>query len=218
MIGRADIRAFYDRFGRRQDRQGWYEDRALRRLCDRGGFDLAATVVEVGPGTGRFAAECILPRQPVIGRYVGIELSPTMAALSCQRLRGDIRAHVVVLTDGGDLPIASASVDRVVAAYVLDLMSDEQLAALLDEAARVLRPDGWLCAVGLSPGHGPVSRLVSRLWQRVHRLDPLLVGGCRPIRLARHLDPARWQITARDQVQQWGVSSEVTVAVPRPRR
>lgn len=215
MSSRAAIREFYDRFGSRQDRQGWYEDRALARLCALGSFELAQTVVEIGPGTGRFAAACILPRQPAVGRYVGVELSPVMAGLCHDRLRAAGHRHAVVLTGGDDLPIASGSVDRLVAAYVLDLMSAAQLESLFAEAARVLRPDGWLCSVSLTYGSGPLTLLVSGLWQLVHWINPLIVGGCRPIRLADHLDLARWEITAHERVQQWGISSEVSVAVQR---
>ena len=52
---RDNVRAFYDRFGGKQDWQRFYEDPALRDLICHGSFDEAHAVVEFGCGTGRLA-------------------------------------------------------------------------------------------------------------------------------------------------------------------
>jgi hypothetical protein len=48
-------RAFYDRFGRKQDWQSFYEDAATKRLIAHAEFGQAHRVFEFGCGTGRFA-------------------------------------------------------------------------------------------------------------------------------------------------------------------
>ena len=50
-----DARRFYDRFGSKQDTQGFYENPALDDLLEHADFDHARSVLEFGCGTGSFA-------------------------------------------------------------------------------------------------------------------------------------------------------------------
>jgi hypothetical protein len=45
---------------------------------------------------------------------------------------------------------------------------------------------------------------------------PVLVGGCRPIRVTDALDPAAWDVRHRRVVTAWGITSEAVIATPRP--
>ncbi len=49
-------RRVYDRIGRAQDTQSFYEDAVTRRLAQLGAFERAGSVFELGCGTGRYAA------------------------------------------------------------------------------------------------------------------------------------------------------------------
>jgi hypothetical protein len=62
------------------------------------------------------------------------------------------------------------------------------------EAHRLLRPEGLLCLVSLTPGPTWLSRLVTGLWTGIHRLSPSLVGGCRPVELQALLSLDQWQL------------------------
>jgi SAM-dependent methyltransferase len=108
----------------------------------------------------------------------------------------------------------AASQDRVLATYVLDLLAPADVRALLAEAHRLLRPDGRLCVAGLTWGTRPLGRLVTALWAWIHRCRPTWVGGCRPLRARRFLDPSRWHVEHHAVVRAWGVPSEVIVAAP----
>jgi ubiquinone/menaquinone biosynthesis C-methylase UbiE len=112
-------------------------------------------------------------------------------------------------------PVADQSVDRVVANYVLDLLSDTDIRQLIAEARRVLRPGGKLCLVSLTHGVNVTSRLVIALWSTIFRISPSLVGGCRPIELAAYLDQDIWSIDHRQVVTPYGIASEVLVAGQR---
>ncbi len=101
-----------------------------------------------------------------------------------------------------------------VSTYVLDLLSEEDIARAVEESARVLAPGGRLCLVSLTHGRGPASRAVCRVWEGLHRLRPSLVAGCRPIELADFVGPPRWNVGTRDVVCAFGVCSEVLVASP----
>ena len=67
----------------------------------------------------------------------------------------------VILTEG-EPPVEepAESYDRFVSNYVFDLLSLEDIRAVLREAHRMLRPDGLLCLSGISSGTGVVSRAV----------------------------------------------------------
>ena len=96
----------------------------------------AARVVELGVGTGLVA-------QPLTERghtVLGIDLSPKMIAVA----RSRIGARVAI-GDASRTPIASASCDAVVAARVLHVVGDP--AAVLADAARILRPGGSLIVI-----------------------------------------------------------------------
>ena len=126
------------------------------------------------------------------------------------------RAHVV-LTDG-DPPAAepSESFDRFVSNFVFDLLSEADIAAVVSEAHRMLRPGGLLCLASLSPGHGVVSRAVIRVWSMIHRLDPRLVAGCRPIELLAFLGEGRWKVRHQQALAPFGLPSEALVAERLP--
>ncbi len=79
-------RRVYDRIARAQDWQRFYEDAATAELVAHAGFDNAHAVVELGCGTGRFAAALLAGRLPPDASYVGVDLSPRMVALASERL------------------------------------------------------------------------------------------------------------------------------------
>lgn len=206
-------RRVYDRIGSRQDSQAFYEDVATAIVIKHGEFERARRVLEFGCGTGRFAAELLSQHLSEDSRYRGLDLSPAMVSLARARLEmfGD-RAEVV-LTDG-DQPAAepAGAYDRFVSNYVLDLLSEADISAVIGEAHRVLEPGGLLCLCGLSTGSGPLSSLLSRAWATVHAIRPSLVGGCRPLDLLDWIDEPRWRVRHRARVAPYGVSSEVVVA------
>jgi len=206
-------RRFYDRIGRGQDARPLSERRALDALAAQGDFGSAAAVLEFGCGTGRFAARLLREGLPGDATYLGLDVSPHMVRLARAALaRWPGRARVE-LTDGSvRLPVPDASVDRVVSTYVLDLLSPADAAAFMAEARRVLRPGGLLAVASLAPGRTPPARLVTLLWQTLWRLNPALLGGCRPLRLGDLPDPDAWIVLARFPVTDWFLSSDVLVA------
>ncbi len=212
------LRAFYDGIGSRQDGQWWYEDVATCALADRADFEHADAVLELGPGTGRFAEAMLRERLPSSASWYGVDLSQVMVELARQRL-APFGARIRIDATDGTPPIAgpSGAFDRFVANYVFDLLAPGEIESMLDEAARLLADDGRLCISGLTPGCGPVERGVSTLWAVAHRVRPLSVGGCRPLRLAERLNPDVFHLEARTTVSRYGVPSEAVVARRRAR-
>lgn len=215
-LTRAQARAFYDRFGSKQDGQAFYEDAAVQDLLAHAEFEKANAVFEFGCGTGRFAETLLTHHLPAAARYVGRDVSTTMVDLARQRLarfadRADVR-----LTDGAPrIEAPDAALDRFVSNYVLDLLTAGDIADVLSEARRVLTAEGRLCVVSLTHGSTPASRLVSWLWARVHRLRPQLVGGCRPLALLPFLSQDGWRTIHHNVIVAYGIPSEIVVAETR---
>lgn len=212
----SEARKFYDRFGRKQDSQGFYEDPAVEDLIAHAGFQGSRKIFEFGCGTGKFAERLLAEYLPSSATYLGCDVSSTMVDLAVQRLRGYAERARVVQSDGiVHFPLDDDSVDHVVSTYVLDLLSDEDIKVVFAEAHRVLTSEGRLCLAGLTRGITIPSRMVSFIWLKVFRMRALLVGGCRPIRLEPFIDTRRWRLEYRNVLTPFGVPSEVVILVKR---
>ena len=193
-VSRARLQAHYDALGTGQDAESWYEDPAFDDLCDMCAFEEAASVVEIGCGTGRFARRLLDAHLPSHATYRGFDISAEMAALTGATIEPfGARAEVLQCDAVKGLPLAAGSADRVILTFVLDLLDGRETRAVLSEAARLLAPGGLLCAASLDHGAGLMPRLRSLGWTLVHRLRPLAVGGCRPIRLPERLGNG-WEV------------------------
>lgn len=116
-------------------------------------------ILEVGVGTGAVAA----PLAEMAGVPVlGLDVSPAMLALARDRLAGR-----VAIGDAERLPVATGSVDGVVAVWLLQLVPD--IGTVLREIARVLRPAGRAVVVLSRPVQVPddIQSLVEVLFERL---------------------------------------------------
>lgn len=99
-------------------------------------------LLDIGTGTGRIV-EVLGPH---VGRAIGIDLSQEMLLVARSKLeRARLRNCSVRQGDMYQLPLAGASFDLVTVHQVLHYA--EQPAAVIAEAARVLRPGGRLVVV-----------------------------------------------------------------------
>jgi ubiquinone/menaquinone biosynthesis C-methylase UbiE len=212
-LSHAAARALYDRIGRWQDTQRFYEDEATGDLIVHADLHRAQSVFEFGVGTGRLAARLLHDYLPGTARYFGIDISATMVTLAQERLAPWKDRATVEQSDGSPhIHAPDGTFDRFVSTYVFDLLSSEDIAAGLVEARRVLLPEGLLCLVSATHGRTPAQRLVMGLAGRLHALSPKLVGGCRAIDLSSVLDRVSWRVIHRAVVSKWAIPSEVLVA------
>lgn len=217
-LSKNEARTLYDRVGRWQDTQQFYERPALDVLLTHADFEHATSILEVGCGTGRFATRVLREHAPSTARYEGLDLSGTMVQIARKRLASLGKRATVMQTDGAlTFERPEGAQDRIVATYLLDLLPRAEARIFLAEAHRLLRsrqPPGRLCLAGLTRGAGPVSRSISVLWDMVHALRPQWVGGCRPIRIRPLLQEEKWREMHHAIVTAWGVPSEVLIAAP----
>ncbi|MFQ5439112.1 MAG: class I SAM-dependent methyltransferase [Paracoccaceae bacterium] len=212
-LDESATRRFYDRFGARLDRQAFYEDPALEKLVAVGDFSNARNVMEFGCGTGRFAERLLSREMPTSARYAGCDLSQTMVSLTQARL-AEYSGRTTIWQNPGrpDFDPAHPPFDRIVSTFVLDLLAPDAIAAFLRESWRTLKSGGYLCLVNLTFGARPLSRLTSTIWGGIANINPRLVGGCHPVRIAGRLDQERWKIRHHSTKSAWSVPFEVTVA------
>ncbi len=197
----SEAQAFYDRFGKKQDAQRFYEDLATDDLIAHARLGEAGKVFEFGCGTGRFATRILSEQLPASASYLGCDLSSTMVGLATERLAiYGRRAQVFQSAGTVHFPLSDHSVDRVISTYVLDLLSEKDIAKFFLEAYRVLVVGGRLCLVSLTHGTTFLSRVVSSVWTSIFHLRASLVGGCRPLRLDPYLNPGCWKLEYRNVV------------------
>ena len=173
MFSSEQARRFYDRFGKKQDSQSFYEDAALDELIQSGEFENAYDVVEFGCGTGRFALRLFNEYFPDDAAYRGYDISGTMVDIA-KRPLDRFKSHAsVTLTNGSAaVPLEDDSCDRFISNYVLDLLPPEQIRAVINEAYRTPRNQGLLCVTSLTFGKGIVSRAIIAFWQTIYRVYP----------------------------------------------
>ncbi len=212
-LSHEQARAFYDRFGARQDWQRIYEGRAVAALLDRCALAAAHRVVEFGCGTGALARELLRSRLPPDATYLGLDVSATMVRLAAARV-APWAERAAIRRTGGEctLAVPDAFCDRLLSVYVLDLLDPEDIRTLLREARRALAPGGLLGLASLTFGQSAVSRAVAAAWQKLFEIRPALLGGCRPLRLAPYLGEQAWAIRHREVVSAFGLCTEVVVA------
>ncbi|MGD3112031.1 class I SAM-dependent methyltransferase [Streptomyces sp. YGL11-2] len=145
---------------------------ALEQLLPQG----ACTLLDIACGTGIVTGRLLRPER----RVLGVDRSPGMLGLAARRVPGG-----VLCGDAMRLPVASEGVDAVVMVWLLHLVPDP--AAVLAEAARVLRPGGVLITTAdKDDAYFVEDSDVARITAELRRRYALRV----PDRLSRILDLA----------------------------
>jgi len=214
LCSHKQIKSFYDRLGGWLDTQRFFKAPALNRLLHYSAFQHAHHVYELGCGTGRLAEKILLSNSELV--YQGTDLSSTMVKLTQARLqRFGGRATVVLADSTVGIELPGGAADRFVSTYVFDLMSTLEIQSLLAEAYRILGEEGKLCLVSLTNSRQLFGRMLTSLWSRIHQINPVLMGGCRPLELMEFVGQTKWRMLHVSQASKFGLTSEVLVAEKR---
>ncbi|MBI4460087.1 MAG: class I SAM-dependent methyltransferase [Acidobacteria bacterium] len=164
-------------------------------------------VLEVGTGSG--SALDFLARSNPGGLTVGIDRTTAMLRRTQRRFfQGHLLSVPLCQADARLLPFGDSSFDLVFSAYVLDLLSTTDIETTLREMRRVLRPSGRLVLTHLAAG----DVAFDRTWALLYAAVPMLLGGCRPIRVAQHLPSAGFSVVQIHRITQWGIPAEAILA------
>lgn len=183
------------------------ESRARRRALELAAIDRGERVLEIAVGTGLAFADLV--RSNADGLSLGIDLSQGMLDRARARmLKSAPGAYLLCRGSAVAIPAASASFDVLVNNYMFDLLDEATWPVVLGEFRRVLKPGGRLVLVDMTLGEKPGSRL----YQRLYRWSPRLMGGCRGVRLSATLAGHGFEVHRREYIQQLLFPSEVILA------
>ena len=185
-----------------------FEVKAHRRAAALLGKSPCQHLLEVAVGTGTEFA--LLSTDPGRTVCVGVDLSAAMLAQARRKIEPGARA-ILCQADVRALPFRAASFDCLLSCYLIDLVPESDITVVLEEFARVLRPEGRLVLVVMAE-QAPV---VQQAWMMLFRHVPALVGGCRPIPAANWLRTCGWHVERQEQITQCGFRSELLLARPR---
>lgn len=204
-IAKTTAQTIYDRIGSRYDWLEFYESRAKAHARHQLMLAPGQNLLNAGCGTGKDHGEMQIAVSP--GLAVAVDLSWIMAALTAQRTGGP-----VCQADVACMPFAGQRFDRILAAYVLDIIPGQQMETVLAEFWRLLRPGGRLVLLSLTRGVSAASKVVVRIWEAVYQITPVVCAGCRPLDLARLLKKWPYGTIKSEIVVQYAIPSEILVA------
>ena len=208
-IAKDRVADIYRRIAPTYDLWAWFTESKARDRC----LELAAIrdgedVLEVAVGTG-LAFERVLQANPS-GRNEGIDLTESMLSRAKKRAaRSAASNYRLRVGDAYDLDFEDRSFDVLINNYMFDLLPERDFAAVLNEFARVLRPGGRLVLVNMAKSE----RWYHGVWERIYRINPALLGGCRGVSLLEPVEKAGFQRASREFVSQSTFPSEIIFGV-----
>lgn len=136
-------------------------------------------VLEIGCGTGKGLLE-IAQRIGSDGRVFGIDISEGMLEIAARRINEAGLSETISITRGDavNLPYDDGTFDAVFMSFTLELFSQSDIALVLAECIRVLKPDGRIGIVAMSEKSKEGFMKKAYLW--AHNRFPKYVD-CRPI-------------------------------------
>ena len=146
--GLPGLTRFYDPIMTLTMREGTWRPRLADRVLD--GLAPGATVVDVGAGTGTFAA-LLAERRPDV-EVIAIDGDPEVLERAAAKGVAGRRGLAT------ELPLADRCADRVVMSLLLHHLEPAAKRTALGEVRRILRPGGRLHVADWGRAHDPVMR------------------------------------------------------------
>ncbi len=164
------------------ERQIWLP---IQPVLDRMALEPGMAVADIGAGTGYFALPIARAVGPA-GRLVAVDVSPEMLdRLNGKALDAGLANIDCIQAESATTGLAPASLDRVLLANVWHEVDDRP--ATLAEAARLLRPEGYLVLLDWAPADPATSSEPQPGPPMAHRLP--LDAVC------QELTEHGWQVT-----------------------
>jgi demethylmenaquinone methyltransferase/2-methoxy-6-polyprenyl-1,4-benzoquinol methylase len=210
-----DARVPQQDVGKLYDRTAWFYDvwatltetKAQDRAIEVANIQDETTILDVAVGTGRLFNR-IVERNPN-GRNFGIDISKGMLAKAKSRLSKQPNSNYSLdIGSAFDITMENHSIDILFNNYMFDLISFDHMDLIIDEFSRVLKPGGKLVLVNMTKAE----QFGAGLYERIYRISPTLMGGCRGVKLSNLLTEHGYKVENREYVQQMLFPSEVILA------
>jgi ubiquinone/menaquinone biosynthesis C-methylase UbiE len=208
-IKKEGVPAVYTRIAPLYDIWAWLTETQARQRClqlatIRNGED----VLEVAVGTG-LAFVKILEANPS-GHNEGVDLTSAMLMRAKRKAAlTELDCYNLQVGDAYDLPFPNDRFDVLVNNYMFDLLPERDFSIVLEEFKRILRPGGRLAMVNMTHG----KHWHNGIWDRLYRISPALLGGCRPVSLLPLVQQSGFQNTTREFFSQFTFPSEVVFGI-----
>ena len=184
------------------------ESKARDRCLELAAIQNGEDVLEVAVGTG-LAFERILAANPT-GRNEGIDLTEAMLVRAqAKAAKSGTSNYCLRVGDAYDLDFPDDSFDVVINNYMFDLLPQQDFFTVLEEFKRVLRPGGRLAMVNMAKGE----RWYNGIWERIYRISPALLGGCRSVSLLPQLEACGFGQIRREYMSQLSFPSEIVFGI-----
>ena len=193
-VSQRDAAALYDKLAGVYDIWGHLtESKARNRSLELANVKPGQHVLEVAVGTGLAFVHVV--RENPNGRNVGIDISQGMLSKAEQRLRkAGLSNYELSVGSASAIQEKANSFDVLLNNYMFDLLDEHEWTEVLTEFHRALKPEGRLVLVNMTFGE----KLGSGIYQRLYRLSPSLMGGCRGVRLSDLLQRNGFSVHLRE--------------------
>jgi ubiquinone/menaquinone biosynthesis C-methylase UbiE len=157
--------------------------------------------LEVGAGTGWAFERIVAVSGPEHAYGLDVALGMLEVARHVLEDAGEGPASLL-LADGRSLPFAGASIDCMLNTYTFEVMAAPDIASMLDDMLRVLRPGGRAVIVNLTDATdgGAEDEAMIRDWLDRYEADPEYFGGARPLQLSEMLRSHGFEPVTRSYV------------------
>jgi ubiquinone/menaquinone biosynthesis C-methylase UbiE len=208
---KGDAARYYSRLSRRYDAvTGRSERRHAAVAAQILGVTEGETILEIGFGTGHAVLE-FARKVGASGQVYGRDLSAGMVELCRERVRDAGYEARVTLScgDGLTLPYSECTFDAVFMSFTLELFDTPEMAPLLRQCHRVLKPDGRICVAAMAHRSSPGP--MEKLYEWAHTRFPVLVD-CRPIQVGPTIESAGFEISETIKRTMWGLPVDIVLA------
>lgn len=173
-------------------------------------------ILEIGFGTGNSIVSLAKHVQPS-GTISGIDISEGMLNVASKKAAQNDLADRIELKvgDARELPFEADSFDAVFTSFTLELFPLTDIAMVLKEIERVLKPGGRLVIVSMSAvKEGDHASLLEKTYIWMHRHFPHLVD-CQPIDVEKHLAETELKSVQFQEVKIWTMPVAIVSATKR---
>jgi len=184
------------------------ESKVKQRCIELADIKNGESVLEVAVGTGILFEQILKLNRA--GRNEGIDLTDEMLSLARARVqKSGASGYVLKVGDAYGLNYPDNSFDVVLNSYMFDLIPEKDFVDILSEFKRVLRKGGRVVLANMTKG----SRWFNAVWERLYKIRPSILGGCRCVELKSYLEEVGFEKIRREYIRQMLFPSEVTYGV-----